>query len=129
MVDSETYYKSESPHLTPKIGNVPNGVPMGVSQCLCSVCLKYNTGASKRKTSIFDGYNDIYPERTDELTAHQYLICSAFVMAFITEARCWGKWIAYAQSSKTYHEEKADSISNQKAYMLLASRTLNSTQA
>lgn len=93
MVDSETYYTIDQPDSRPALGKAPDGMPNGVSQCLCPVYLKYNIGASKRKNTKFNEYDNIYPEKTNKLTEHQYLICSGAVMAFVMDAREWGTYI------------------------------------
>lgn len=91
MVDSDTYYRIEKPDLMPKLAQLSDGVPRGIPQCLCRICLKYNTSADKRKKSKFSEYDDIRVERTHELTAHQYLLCSESVPAYVMKARSWRK--------------------------------------
>lgn len=93
IVDSNTFYGEESKISKPAVGKASDGVPDGVSPCLCHVCVKYNANPNKEKTSVFSGYDEIYPEVTNELTAHQYLICSDSVYAYILEARAWGESI------------------------------------
>ena len=76
----------------PTLGDLADNVPRGVSQCLCTICLKYNKIADTRKTSRFSGYDDIYVEKTKELTEHQYLLCSDSVYAYVLKTRSWRKW-------------------------------------
>lgn len=92
MVDSEACYNNDETHLKPELGLLSDCMPQAVSQCLCAVCVKFNTGVDMRKTSKFSEYDDILVERTHELTAHQYLLCSESVCAYLIETRSWRKW-------------------------------------
>ena len=92
MVDSETMFKKDHAELKPRLGDLGDNVPRGVSQCFCTICLKYNRIADTRKASRFSEYDEIYVEKTKELTAHQYLLCSASVYAYVLKARSWRKW-------------------------------------
>ena len=91
IFDSDTFYSTMSPELRPKLCQAPEGVPKSISYCVCLVCLKNKIGVSKRKRSIFNDFDMIYPEKTNELTTHQYLICSGSKGAYVLEARCWCK--------------------------------------
>ena len=93
MADSTAYFEIDHPPAMPNLGRMSDGLPRGVFQCLCPICLKLNTGVDMRKTSRYSEYDLIAVEKTKELTAHQYLLCSDSMWAFVMKDRIWSKWI------------------------------------
>ena len=91
IADSDTLFKIDKPKARPQIGLVSDGLPQGVFQCLCAVCLRFNTGVDTRKSSKYSEYDLISVERTKELTAHQYLLCSESVWVYVMKDRSWCK--------------------------------------
>lgn len=99
IADSETCYKAEETHLRPDLYQISDGVPQGVPQCLCTICLRFNAGVKMQKTAKFSEYDSIYVERINELTAHQYLLCSETVRAYVMSSRSWRKWTQFKKAS------------------------------
>lgn len=91
IADTQTCFSYDRPDVMPMLDEVLDGMPRGVSQCLCPTCVKLNTGIETRKTSRYSEYEDIPIEKTKELTAHQYLLCSNAVWAYVMKARSWRK--------------------------------------
>ena len=92
IADSATVFATDKPGAKPQLGLVSNVLPQGVFQCLCAVCLKFNnTGVGVRKSSKYSEYDLIAVEKTKELTAHQYLLCSVSVWAYVMKDRSWRK--------------------------------------
>ena len=92
VADTETRLRIEAPQETPLLGQVSDGMPRGVRQCLCPVCLNIKRGADMRKNAKFPEYDDIPVKKATELTAHQYLLCARAVWAYVMKARSWRKW-------------------------------------
>ena len=84
-------FKKDHPELKPTLGDSADDVPRGVTQCLCTICTKYTKIFDTRKTSPFSSYDKIYVEKTKELTAHQYLLCSESMNAYVLKDRSWRK--------------------------------------
>ena len=89
MIDTRLYYDT-FPEEMSKFEYVSTGLPLGASQCLCAVCLELNSHIDMQKEPKFSEYVFIDTERTHELTAHQYLLCSDQVPAYLIQARDWG---------------------------------------
>ncbi|KAL8827476.1 MAG: hypothetical protein Q9170_007000 [Blastenia crenularia] len=110
MADSETYCKNEASGSKPKIGMLSDGVPRAVRQCLCTVCLKYNTNVDMRKTSKFSEYDDISYDKVEELTPHQYLLCSDSVFAYVLKARRWERLDVACFSDPAFDRDIIDTL-------------------
>ncbi|KAL9594654.1 MAG: hypothetical protein Q9219_006915 [cf. Caloplaca sp. 3 TL-2023] len=91
MADSDTYFSEVNAEVKPRLGVISDGIPRAVHECYCTFCLEFNTSVNKRRTSKFSTYDNIFVEKTSELTAHQYLLCWTAINAYIMKARCWGK--------------------------------------
>ena len=91
MADNYTFLNQEKPGMKLDLGVIPDGMPRGVSQCLCSYCLKFNKGISSRSAPLFSDYNEIYIERTEKLSEHQYLLCMGSIWAYIFKLQSWRK--------------------------------------
>ncbi|KAL8792691.1 MAG: hypothetical protein Q9195_004751 [Heterodermia aff. obscurata] len=89
MADSQTCFSIEKPALIPVLGQVSDGLPKGVGQCLCPICLKVKRSVDTRRSSKFSDYEDMPVEKTRELTSHQYILCSRSVWAYFMKARGW----------------------------------------
>lgn len=64
------------------------------SDCKCSVCRTKTTDEAK-SLALFEDYNRITIETTDELTTHQYFLCYYEIVSFVFKTRTWGKLIIY----------------------------------
>ena len=91
IADSQTRFRIEAPEDMPILGDISDGLPRGIRQCLCPVCLNFKRGVDMRKSSKFPDHENISVEKTRELTAHQYLLCSRSVWAYVMKARDWRK--------------------------------------
>ena len=90
IADTETYYLQVRDEDTRwEFESVPDGLPGGISQCPCPICTTYNERRKRQRIAKFHDYVEIYPERTKELTEHQYLVCAANIWAFHVESRAW----------------------------------------
>ncbi|KAL8921843.1 MAG: hypothetical protein Q9172_003805 [Xanthocarpia lactea] len=110
MADSESYYMHVSPKSKPMLGLLSDGVPQAVHQCWCTICLRNKAGVDMRKTSKYSEYDDIIPEKTKELTPHQYLLCSDSVNAFFMKTRTWEVLDVACISAPSFDRDMIDSL-------------------
>ena len=88
IADTETYYEQYDDEC-PELDNSPDGIPGGISQCPCPICIQYSEGKRDQRIPKFNDYEEIYLERTKALTEHQYLLCAASIWAFHVDSRSW----------------------------------------
>lgn len=89
MVDMESYYErcpEEQPNLLEDLD-----CRRWSSDCACSICAQRTLHSGGAVASVFDSYNNITLESSDELTRHKYLLCPRHIPAFVFKLRKWGK--------------------------------------
>ena len=91
MVDTETYYSTERPRERPDLSDLSDVAVFGVTDCLCSVCRKYNNHGVQPSKSKYSDYNWIHPSTNKEPTQHMYFLCDDHVIAYHMKSRQWSK--------------------------------------
>lgn len=91
MVDTESYFMKEASAETPILGGLNDVMVFGVTDCLCSVCLKFKKRGYQAAKSKFSDYDGIYPETTKEITDHMKFLCRDSIQAYHLKSRTWGK--------------------------------------
>ncbi|KAG8525529.1 uncharacterized protein KY384_009173 [Bacidia gigantensis] len=91
MVDSEEWNLRAGSDERPVVGGLSDGVPTGIYQCSCTVCLKLKSTAARRKISPFAEYDGITPEKNKVLTSHQYILCSGSITVYELRSLEWRK--------------------------------------
>ncbi|KAI3321961.1 P-loop containing nucleoside triphosphate hydrolase protein [Xylariaceae sp. AK1471] len=78
-----------------------------IPDCNCRVCRIKGTKGQPEKTivSLFEDYNDITMELVDELTPHQYFMCSFETRAFVFKTRMWEKLHVRGFSEPKFDED------------------------
>ncbi|KAM3083554.1 hypothetical protein ACMFMG_004201 [Clarireedia jacksonii] len=91
MVDAETYYLEEEQD-TLSLGRVDETFEdkhLNDNKCHCPACKMLKEKKDNTQRLPFSNYDDIIPETTDEMTPHQYFLCSYVMPAFVLKIREW----------------------------------------
>ncbi|KAI1744781.1 P-loop containing nucleoside triphosphate hydrolase protein [Xylaria scruposa] len=88
MADMKSYYA----HTSNKMRLMDTGDCRNwSSDCKCGACIRKMTNEkdSSKTVSLFEDYNCITIERTENLTPHQYFLCHFEIPAFVFKTRTW----------------------------------------
>lgn len=96
MTDLKAYFSDEGLGTSPDLLGYEDCRKWS-SDCKCSVCRTKPTDEAK-SLALFEDYNHITIESTDELTTHQYFLCHYEMMSFIFRTRTWGKLLVHLWS-------------------------------
>lgn len=93
MTDLKAYYSDAGLGTSPDLLELDDCRNWS-SDCKCSVC-KTKTTDEAKGLALFEDYNDIAIESTDELTTHQYFLCHYEMVSFVFRTRTWGELLIH----------------------------------